>query len=41
MPDEVIEFFNSANPSSRNMTLGLTQPVIEIGESKKVKRRGL
>jgi hypothetical protein len=28
-PDEVIAFFNLPNPSSRIMTLGLTQPLIE------------
>jgi hypothetical protein len=29
IPDEVIGFFNLPNPSSRNMTLGLTHPVTE------------
>jgi hypothetical protein len=28
--DEVIAFFNGSNPSSRNMALGSTQPLIEI-----------
>jgi hypothetical protein len=30
IPDEVIEFFNSHNPSSRTMALGSTQPLTEI-----------
>jgi hypothetical protein len=29
-PDEVIGFFNSPNPSSRIMALGLTQPLTEL-----------
>jgi hypothetical protein len=28
--DEVIEFFNWPNPSSRTMALGLTQPLTEM-----------
>jgi hypothetical protein len=28
--DEVIGFFNCSNPSSRTMTLGSTQPLIEM-----------
>jgi hypothetical protein len=30
IPDEVIEFFNWPNPSSRTMALGSTQPLIEM-----------
>jgi hypothetical protein len=30
IPDEV-EFFNLPNPSRRNMALGSTQPLIEMG----------
>jgi hypothetical protein len=30
IPDEVTEFFNSPNPSSRSMTLGSTQPLTEM-----------
>jgi hypothetical protein len=30
IPDEVIGFFNQSNPSSRNMALGLTQPLTEM-----------
>jgi hypothetical protein len=30
IPDEVIEFFNWANPSSRTMTLWSTQPLTEM-----------
>jgi hypothetical protein len=30
IPDEVIEFFNWPNPSSRTMILGSTQPLTEI-----------
>jgi hypothetical protein len=30
IPDEVIGFFNSPNPSSRTMALGLTQPLREM-----------
>jgi hypothetical protein len=30
IPDEVIEFFNLPNPSSRTMTLGSTQLLREI-----------
>jgi hypothetical protein len=29
IPDEVIQFFNWPNPSSRTMALGSTQPLIE------------
>jgi hypothetical protein len=29
-PDEVIGFFNRPHPSSRTMTLGSTQPLIEM-----------
>jgi hypothetical protein len=29
-PDEVIGFFNWPNPSDRTMTLGSTQPLIEM-----------
>jgi hypothetical protein len=32
IPD-VIGFFNSPNPSSRTMTLGSTQPLIEMSTS--------
>jgi hypothetical protein len=31
IPDKIIGFFNRPNPFSRNMTLGLTQPLKEIG----------
>jgi hypothetical protein len=31
IPDEVIEFFNWPNPSSRTMALGSTQPLTEMG----------
>jgi hypothetical protein len=31
IPDEVIVFFNLPNPSSRDMALGSTQPVTEMG----------
>jgi hypothetical protein len=34
IPDEVIEFFNWPNPSSRNMALGLTQPLTEMSTRK-------
>jgi hypothetical protein len=30
IPDEVIGFFNSPNPSSRTMALGSTQPLTEM-----------
>jgi hypothetical protein len=30
IPDEVIGFFNSLNPSSRTMALGSTQPLTEM-----------
>jgi hypothetical protein len=30
IPDEVIEFFDSPNPSSRTMTMGSTQPLTEM-----------
>jgi hypothetical protein len=30
IPDEVTEFFNLPNPSSRIMALGSTQPLIEM-----------
>jgi hypothetical protein len=30
IPDEVIEFFNLSNRSSRTMALGLTQPLTEM-----------
>jgi hypothetical protein len=30
IPDEKIGFFNSSNPSSRIMALGLTQPLTEM-----------
>jgi hypothetical protein len=30
IPDEVIGFLNWPNPSSRNMALGSTQPLIEM-----------
>jgi hypothetical protein len=30
IPDEVIEFFNLPNPSSRTMALGSTQPLTEM-----------
>jgi hypothetical protein len=30
IPDEVIEFFNWPNPSSRTMALGSTQPLTEM-----------
>jgi hypothetical protein len=30
IPDEVIEFFNLPNPSSRTMALGSTQPLTEV-----------
>jgi hypothetical protein len=30
IPDDVIGFFNSPNPSSRSMALGLTQPLTEM-----------
>jgi hypothetical protein len=30
IPDEVIEFFNSLNHSSRNVALGSTQPLTEM-----------
>jgi hypothetical protein len=30
MPDEVTEFHNLPNPSSRTMTMGSTQPLTEM-----------
>jgi hypothetical protein len=30
IPDEVIEFFNLPNPSSRSVALGSTQPLTEM-----------
>jgi hypothetical protein len=30
IPDDVIEFFNWPNPSSRTMALGSTQPLTEL-----------
>jgi hypothetical protein len=30
IPDEIIEFFNWPNPSSRNIILGSTQPLTEM-----------
>jgi hypothetical protein len=30
IPDDVIGFFNSHNPSSRTMALGSTQPLTEM-----------
>jgi hypothetical protein len=30
IPDEVIDFFNWPNPSSRTVALGSTQPLTEI-----------
>jgi hypothetical protein len=30
IPGEIIGFFNSPNPSSRTVTLGLTQPLTEM-----------
>jgi hypothetical protein len=30
IPGELIGFFNLANPSSRSMALGSTQPLIEV-----------
>jgi hypothetical protein len=30
IPDEVIRFFNSPNPSSRTIALGSTQPLTEM-----------
>jgi hypothetical protein len=30
IPDEVVGFFNSPNPSSRTMALGWTQPLTEM-----------
>jgi hypothetical protein len=30
IPDEVVEFFNWPNPSSRTMVLGSTSPLIEM-----------
>jgi hypothetical protein len=30
IPDELIEFFNWPNPSSRTVALGSTQPLTEI-----------
>jgi hypothetical protein len=30
VPNEITEFFNSFNPSSRNMALGSTQPLTEM-----------
>jgi hypothetical protein len=32
IPDEVIKFFNLANPSSHTMALGSTQPLTEISK---------
>jgi hypothetical protein len=33
-PDEVTEFLNSPNPSSRTMVLEFTQPLTEMSKSK-------
>jgi hypothetical protein len=33
IPDEVMGFFNSPNPSSLTMALGVTQPLIEMSTS--------
>jgi hypothetical protein len=40
IPDEVIEFFNLPNPSSRTMGLGSTQPLSEMSTRNLPGRKG-
>jgi hypothetical protein len=40
IPDEVIEFFNLPNPSSRAMALESTQPLTEMSTSNISGRKG-
>jgi hypothetical protein len=41
IPDEVIAFFNSSNPSSRNLALGSTQPLTEMSTRNLPRGKGL